>query len=138
MKAIFRKTLTGFWPDDENAQKMAKRVKIGDFIEVEIKQPRNIHHHRKFWKLIQMVYENQDHYQSADDVCTAFKFAIGHTRKIRTRYGEIEIPESISFASMDQHGFENFYDKAIDFLIADVIPGLDRADLEREITEVLA
>ena len=49
----------------------------------------------------------------------------------------IEIPLSISFAKMDQTEFESFYERAMDFLIAEVLPGIDSADLEREVQEII-
>lgn len=114
-----------------------RSIKLGECVEVKIKRPRNLQHHRLFWALMQKVYENQEHYKSPEEVCTAFKFAVSLTDKIKTRRGEIEVPRSIAFAKMDQVAFREFFDKAVDFCVQEVIPGLGKADLEREVMEMV-
>lgn len=138
MKAIFRKHISGLCPKGTEAEEMLRKIKLGDLVTVDVKRPRNIAHHAKFFAMLQMILENQEHYTSVDDILTAFKFAIGHTRKIKTRAGMIEIPESISFAKMDQPAFDKFYSRALDFVVAEVIPGMDKTDLERELLEFAA
>ena len=133
----YRKTLAGFVPVSEAAQEFHRKTKLGDDCVLEGRRPRNLAHHAKFWALLTLVCQNQEHYQTVEEVCVAFKFAIGHTHKLKTAQGIVEYPASISFAAMDQTEFEAFYDRAITFLVTDVIPGLDRADLEREVLEWL-
>ena len=136
---MFQKHLGTLRPAEPAAEEVLARIKHDDIVRVEIKKPRNLLHHRKFWALMNLVFENQDHYRSADEVCTAFKFATGHYDEQRyVIKGETylhRVPRSISFAKMSQDEFANFYERAIQFLITEVIPGLDRADLERELME---
>ena len=134
---IFRRDLRGLVPTDDASEAALKSVKLGACVEVKIKSPRNLQMHRLFWKLMQTVYENQDHYQSADEVCSAFKFAVGHVDSIKTARGVIQVPRSISFAKMDQAAFREFFDKALHFCVTEVIPGLDSAELEREVMELI-
>jgi len=137
--ALFQKHLNSLKPAEPMAEEMLGKIKHDDLVRVEIKRPRNARHHRKFWALIGLVAENQEHYRNAEEVCTAFKFAIGHYDEQRfVVAGETYLhrqPKSISFAKMDQAQFEDFYNRAVEFLIKEVIPGLDRADLERELME---
>ncbi len=134
---IFRKTLGGFVPINTIAEETHAKVKLGDEVTLTLRRPRNLAHHKKFWAIAQKVFENQEHYLTVEDVVTAFKFAISHTRKIRTKHGIIEIPESIAFDKMDQTEFEAFYERFVKFLISEVIPGLDRAELEGELLEMV-
>jgi hypothetical protein len=39
---------------------------------------------------------------------------------------------SISFAKMDEASSRQFFDKAVAFIVADLLPGIDKADLERQ------
>ena len=135
--AVFRKELGCLKPADEEAEKVLRGVKLGECVTVDVKKPRNLQHHRKFWKLMETICQNQEHYATAKDICTVFKFRIGHTKKILTRDGIVEEPLSISFAAMDQDEFAAFYDRAVDFVLKEVIPGLKREDLERELMEFM-
>ena len=138
MKALFRKGLGCLSPADARAEQFLARVKFGDLVQLEAKRPRNIAHHAKFFAMLQLIFENQSSYKSVDDILDAFKFAVGHTKKIKTRRGIIEVPLSISFASMDQDQFNEFYDKAMDFMCAEVVPGLQKEDLAKELLEFAA
>ena len=138
---MFQKHLGTLRPAEPAAEEMLARIKHDDIVRVEIKKPRNVAMHRKFWTLMNLVFENQDHYKSAEEVCTAFKFATGHYDEQRYVINDEtylhRVPRSISFAKMDQDDFSNFYERAIQFLITNVIPGLDRTDLERELLEFI-
>lgn len=134
---VLRRELFGLIPTDEAGETFLRTIKIGECIAVDAKRPRNLQQHRLFWALMQKVYENQEHYKSADEVCTAFKFAVGHVDTLRTKRGDVQVPKSISFAKMDQVAFQDFFARALDFCVSEVIPGLDSAELEREVLEMV-
>ena len=138
MRALFSKGLTGLQPADDAAVKFVGRLKLHELVAVEAKQPRNLAHHRKFWKLMEIVAHNQQHYKSAEEVCAAFKVAVGHCDFVQTKHGLVGIPRSISFASMDQTEFDAFYSKAVEYLTTEVIPGLNKDALRRGVEEMLA
>lgn len=138
MDAIFRKELGCLRPADEQAEHLLHGLKLGECIEVKTRKPRNLQQHRLFWKLMQTVCENQDHYKTPEEVCIAFKFGVGLTDKIKTKRGVVEIPKSISFAKMDQIAFGEFFKRAIDFCVAEVLPGIGSDELEREVLEMAA
>lgn len=135
---VFRRELFGLAATDDASEAALKSVKLGECIELRIKRPRNLQQHRLFWALMQKVYENQEHYTSPEQVCTAFKFATGHVESIRTARGVIQVPRSISFAKMDQVEFGQFFKRAVDFCVSEVLPGLKSEDLEREVLEMVA
>lgn len=135
---IFRRYSNGFQPTDDASEAALKSVKLGECIELKIKRPRNLPHHRKFFSMLQLIFNNQERYDTLDHLLTAFKFAVGHTEIIRTKRGDIEVPKSISFASMPQDEFEAFYQRAVDFVISEVVPGMTQESLERELMEYAA
>ena len=137
MKVLFAKHLGALRPADDDAETLLSKLKDGDLVRAEIKVPRNLAHHRKWWKLMQIVYENQDFYPSAEAVCTAIKLGIGHTESFRWKGGLVELPKSIAFAKMDQAEFEEFYGRGVDHIVCHIIPGLDRTNLKREVEELL-
>lgn len=134
---ILRKELGCFRPVCDEGEGILRRMALGQTVMVKFTFPRNTGHHRKFFALMQTIFNNQSHHKTLDHLLTAFKFACGHTEKIRTSRGEIEIPKSISFAKMDQAEFEAFYKQAVEFVTTEVIPGLDGTDLEREVQELI-
>jgi hypothetical protein len=136
--AVFRKELGCLKPADEEAEKVLRGIKMGECVTVSVKRPRNLQMHRLFWKLMSVVYENQDHYRSTDEVCTAFKFACGHVDTLRTKRGDVLVPRSISFAKMDQVDFAEFFRRAVEFCVTEVIPGMNSETLEREVMELVA
>lgn len=135
---ILRKELGCFRPVCDEGEGILRRMALGQQVMVKFSFPRNTGHHRKFFALMQLIFNNQSHYATLDHLVTAFKFACGHTEKIRTARGEIEIPKSISFAKMGQAEFETFYNRAVDFVTEEVIPGLGKEDLAREVAELVA
>lgn len=134
---ILRKDLGCFRPVCDEGEGILRRMAVGQSVMVKFTFPRNTGHHRKFFALMQTIFNNQSHYKTLDHLLTAFKFAIGHTEKIKTPRGVIEREMSISFAKMDQTEFEDFYRRAVEFVTTEVIPGLEGSDLEREVQELI-
>ena len=137
MRVLLQKQLGAFRPADDDADALLSKLKPGEFVRAEIRRPRNLGHHRKFWKLMSIVCQNQDFYKTPEAVCTAIKLHIGHTETFRYKGGIIELPKSIAFDKMDQAAFEEFYNRAVDCVVAEIIPGLNSADLKREVDELL-
>lgn len=137
MKFVAIKQLGVLRPTDEAGEESLRKVKTGALVEIEIKQPRNLQHHRKFFAMLNIVFQNQEHYKTSEMLLIACKFGVGHVDVIRTKRGEYQIPKSISFHAMSQDDFSKFYDAAVDWVISDVIPGLKRAALDAEVEESL-
>lgn len=124
-------------PVDDSGREVLAKVKTGATIKAEVTRPRNVHFHRKFFAMLNLVYQNQEHYKSLDDLLDVCKLRIGHVRSIQTKGGIEKVPASISFANMDDTAFSNFYDRAVQWVTTEVIPGLQRHELDGEIEEEL-
>ena len=120
-------------PVDEAGEEILRHVGQGEIVAVEMKRPRNVAHHRKFFAMLSIVLENQSYYKSVEDILDVCKIRIGHVRTVQTKDGEVKIPESISFASMDQDAFNGFYNRACGWVVTEVIPGLQRKHLDAEV-----
>jgi hypothetical protein len=58
--------------DDADAQRMAK-IKTNEVVRAEITKPRNLLFHKKFMALVRLVFENQERYNSIEDLLVEFK-----------------------------------------------------------------
>lgn len=135
---ILRKRLGGsLEPTDDMGREALRKIAIGAVVKCDITKPRNIHFHRKFFAMLQLIFENQDWYKSPEQLLEVCKHRIGHVEVIKTKHGEVTRSKSISFAQMDELAFSDFYDRAVNWMIEEVIPGLKRSDLDGEIAQQL-
>ncbi len=134
---IMVKRLGTFRPaDDEGAEAMQK-IKDGSLVKITWSQARNIRFHNKFFAMLGIVLKNQKHYQSMDELLGVCKLRIGHVTVVQTPHGEEMWPKSISWAKMDETEFSRFYDGAVDWVLREVIPGLQRQHLDAEVEDQL-
>lgn len=137
MNVLLVKFLGGLRPVDDAGAALLAKLGIGELVKVEIKRPRNVRFNAKFFAMLNIIFQNQDHYKSIDDLLAVCKLRTGHVIVIQTRDGEVRIPASISFSAMDDDEFAAFYDRAVAWVLAEVIPGLKRADLDEEVEQRL-
>ena len=133
MRFLVVKNLGALRPVDEAGEAVFRHIAQGEVVTVELKRERNIMHHRKLFAMLQLVLDNQEHYKSIEDLLDVAKLRTGHVRTVQTRDGEVRIPRSISFAALDQDGFNDFYNRACAWVVDEVIPGLKRKDLDAEV-----
>jgi len=95
-----------------------KKLKVGEIYFYEVKRERNIGFHRKFFALIKMVYENQEHYSNSDDLREDLLIEAGHFIKVVTYWGEErKKAKSLSFASMKQDDFDIMYEDVLNTIV---------------------
>lgn len=119
MKLYIVKTLNGtFKPAYDSDYEQVKKIKAGEILTCEIKQPRNGAFHRKFMALINMVFQNQERYNNFDLLRKHLIIAAGYYDTTYTLEG-VEIPEakSIAFANMSEDEFQGLYNAVIDTII---------------------
>lgn len=135
---LMRKSLSGaLIPTDDSGREAMTRVgKKGDVL-VSIKQPRNIQHHRKLFVLLNLVKDNQSRYPTTDHLLFAIKVYLGYFKPVTLPDGrEAPLVDSISFHAMPQAEFNTFYERVIGLVVEKILPGVKRADLEREIADL--
>lgn len=137
MKGVFKKDLRSLRPMDQQAEDILRKLKPDDMVTVEVRKPRCLGHHRLYWTLMQMVADNMDGHYSAEVVSDVVKVRAGHVTPVRTARGEVFIPKSISFAAMDQHAFNEFFDRALAVVTTDILPGVDSETLRQEVMSMI-
>ena len=111
---LFRLTMDGFRPFNDEAQDFAARCKMGDIVELKPTKVRNGQYHRLFFAMLKLISENSSPEITQTDALYFAKLATGTGKFITdTRGAEHFVPGSISFASMKQADFEAFVKAAI-------------------------
>jgi len=95
-----------------------KKIKPNKMVLCKITQPRNLIFHKKFMALIQMVFQNQEHYNNFDKLRKDLIVDAGFFDEHTSIWGEIkQEAKSISFASMGEAEFQELYDRVVDSIV---------------------
>ena len=133
VKILVARKLTGLFPVDETGEVVIRKFTPGEVVSIDVKRPRNVAFHRKFFAMLNIILQNQDAFKSIDDLLELTKLRTGHCHTVLTKAGEVKITDSISFAAMDQDAFNAFYQRACAWVCSEVIPGLSQQDLDEEV-----
>lgn len=134
---VRRNALNRLEPLDARSEEAMRALPAGRMLKAVVSQGRNIAHHRKLFALLKLVLDNQDYFQSTDELLYALKMRLGYAVPVRIKGQVGYMPRSISFSAMGQQEFEDFYNRALDFIAAEVIPGIDCETLRQEVEEFL-
>jgi len=90
-----------------------RKIKDG-MIKVSIRRPRNLLHHRKLFAILNCVVANSDKWPTTADLLIAIKYNLQYVEKVKLIDGRfVIVPRSIDFETLDQHSFEEFYNRAV-------------------------
>jgi len=127
------RTIGGLAPVDDAGREAIGVYGTGEVVRIKLYRDRNPRHHRLFFGLLNLVFENQQRYLSREALRFALTIQAGYVDEIRLSGDKIALkPKSIAFASMDQHEFKLFYDAALK-AIPELLPELAGVDWEREL-----
>jgi len=118
---------------DAAAVSLMKALNRGATVKVKVWTPRNLGHHKLFFAMLKIVCDNQEHFKNVDELLFALKIKLGLVDYVQTKGGAYPMPQSISFASMDQAAFGKFFDDTVEFLVTEAIPGMDKEELLNEV-----
>jgi len=93
-----------------------KKLKPGVTYSFDIKQPRNVGFHRKFFSLLNLAFDNQSAFNNFEEMRAWIIMKAGFYKRVVTPSGEMYQPESISFASMDDLQFAELYSRVMDVI----------------------
>jgi len=119
--------------DDEGVEALSKLAQR-EVVKITYTKPRNLKFTRKFFKMLEIIFHNQEHYKTQKALLHVCKMGVGHYDVIEKMDGSVSLdPKSISFANMDDTEFSRFYNRAVDWMLAEIIPDLRRDDLDAEV-----
>tara|TARA_R110000851_G_scaffold115964_1_gene241996 strand:+ start:298 stop:711 length:414 start_codon:yes stop_codon:yes gene_type:complete len=112
----------------------AKKIKQGEVREYETKNKRNYQFHKKYFAMINLVFDNQEIYNNIEDLRHDLTIEAGFfTRRENLDGDEIKKPLSISFGSMDEYKFNEYYSAVLNVVIRHF--GHDKEALENELIQ---
>jgi len=127
------RTVAGIQAVTDEGKEVFRKWKLGDVLLIDIRKPRNSNHHRKFFALLNITFENQNRFPSLEALRTAVIIDAGWFNVIELLDGNKHLkPKSISFASMKQNEFDQLYSDVINSCLK-LLSGTTSEDLEREI-----
>ena len=139
MSAMLMKVYkNGLAPVDDASKEALGKLKVGSLALVNVRTPRNPLQHRLLWHLARLVYENTEHFLSAEHVVEQIKIGTGFSEQVRLHIPGIglviqERGKSIAFESMPKAEFDEWFERALDYIVFDLIPGVEKDDIRREI-----
>lgn len=137
---LAQKHLGSLRPVDAAGEMTLQKFKNGDTVQIEITRPRNISHHRMFWALMTVVWQQIDteRYPTVEDLTAAIKIAAGLRTRIELPNGDVGfIPGSIAFHKMDQTEFSAFYERVCDLIAKYFLAGVTSNELRLEVEQMI-
>ena len=133
MKIRLKKQNKALVPFDAEAEAVIAKWKEGDFLELEVKRPRNSQFHRKLFVMLNIILQNTDEFVSIDELLEFVKIKAGIYKIVKVGKTHYPITQSISFAKMSEDEFGLFYDRAVDACLS-VVP-IEKEELAQRIAE---
>lgn len=130
---LMQKRLGSLHPYDDAGTEALSKINPDEIVKITYSRPRNLRFHCKFFAMLGIILANQEHYKTTDELLNVCKLRTGHVTVVQTPQGKERWPASISFANMDETEFSAFYDRAVDWMLIEVIPGLARQHLDAEV-----
>lgn len=128
------RTLAGLAPADDHAAGILKRWPLGEHVRADVRKPRSGRTHRRYWALVNLVYQNSEQFKSPDQVHAYLKIRAGHCTPIIAKgTGEIFlVPDSISYDSLDETSFREVWERVVQ-VVSEEILGTGVPEIEEEI-----
>lgn len=130
-------------PRDPHSQELLSGITPGVDLMCKVWQPRNLQQHRRMMVLLSKIAENHPRYVRADQVLTDLKKLGGYFDEFEGVHPETgEVVQymhlrSVSFYSMDQAEFAQFWKTAVHNIKTYLLPGIEETDLYRELVDAL-
>jgi hypothetical protein len=135
MKLLLRNTISGLIPLYPSDYDEKRKLKLGQDYEADIKNPRNIGFHRKFFAMVNIGHENTSLEMPFETYRKYIIMKAGYFKAYQTPKGNYYEADSISFGNMTQDEFEEVYSRVLDKIIADI--GSTKEEVEKQLIEFM-
>lgn len=135
-------------PASEADTETLSNITEGETVRADIKRPRNVAFHRKYFAMLDVLYnifepptvshngvvavKNRDRFRKDIAIAT------GHYELVITIKGECRAEaKSISFASMDETQFSELYSRTIDYGLLRIAKGKTKAEIDNWVAQII-
>lgn len=122
-------------PADEDSAAAVNRLKGPVLVKISETRERSLRQHRLYRALLKIAADNAPRPSTPDHVAFALKCLLGYCDWVYVKGKMHPVPRSTSFASMGQSEFHDFFEQALDIVLAEYLPQLNKDALRREIEE---
>jgi len=150
MTEIFLRKVQGVLiPSSESDTETLSTIANGETIRADIKRPRNIKYHRKYFALLDVLFdiftpEIAEHkgkpvIKNRERFRHDIAIATGHYELVVNIKGEVRAEaKSISFAAMDETAFAQLYSLTIDYGLLHIAKGKTREQIDNWTSTILS
>ena len=135
-------------PSSEADTETLANITEGETVRADIKRPRNVAFHRKYFALLDVLFnifepEPVSHkgefaIKSRERFRKDIAIATGHYELVITIKGECRAEaKSISFASMDETQFSELYSRTIDYGLLRIAKGKTKAEIDNWVNQII-
>lgn len=133
---MVRTALNALKPSDAASEESLALLPVGKALRVRVTLDRSGPHHRKFRALLSVLAKATD--KDPDYLAALVKIGAGYVDPVVMADGRMAyIPQSTAFGKMSQIEFGVFYERALDFIVASVLPGVDMGELQAEVDNMI-
>ena len=126
----------GFFPTNPMAWDDIAPVKMGSEVVCSFYTPRNLESLKFLWALVHKTADNSDRWLDKDEAMEDLKMRARFAKFVRDRDGNMTLrPKSLKRINEEQ--LRLLTEKIMDIIVQEILPGMKRNDLRREIEEML-
>lgn len=120
----------------ENDYDKVVKMQPGEILEVRAEKVRSPLNHRRFFAMLNIVYENQNHFKNIDSMRRWLICKSGRFREYTAPNGNKWYEhESMNYASMDEEAFAKLKQDVADVALAELLNGMTQDELWRQVEE---
>lgn len=136
---LMRRTLGGLEAEDEHTLAQLRAVKVGETVEIALCLKRDLRNLRRWWGLCRMLAYHTDKFPSPNAAHGALKVGAGHfIPVVSAKSGEVyKIPDSIAFDRLEETEFQAVWQRAVQFVCEEILPGVTEAEVEHEVLRLI-
>lgn len=116
-------------------------LKDGAEVMIEVKKPRSIQHHKRWFALVNFCFEHQREpirYKTAEAMRAAITISAGHRTELFMADGSVAyMANSIAFDKLDQAAFNEFWRLACEAIKRHYVPGITDEHIRQGIADLI-
>lgn len=126
----------GFFPTNPMAWEDISPVKMGSEVVCSFYSPRNLESLKFLWALVHKTADNSNRWLDKDEAMLELKFRARFVKFVRNSKGQMEL-RAKSLKRINEEQLRLLTEKIMDIIVQEILPGMKKNDLRKEIEEML-